>query len=836
MATFAVVAAFALWWFAFPCSCHYLSGSGIGDITGPVADVNLMGYANPMQTAQGLHTRLFARAFVFAEQANPRRRFTYVSMDACMASQLVTLRVVQRLKAIYGDELYSTENVAISGTHTHASPAGFLQYLLYDITSFGFVEATFDAMVQGVVTAIQAAHDSLRPAILFLASGDLTSASINRSPTAYLKNSEEERSMYDTDVDAGMTLVRMADAVSGSGRGALGWFAVHCTSLNNTNRLVSGDNKAAAQLAMEWWAAEAELRALNLLAEVANSTITTADAAPGDDMPNAAVLSMEAAVATSSAALGLEELETPEGGNEPYKTMFHLHPTRGQRHRALAFKPGLHGGVPAQQATPVGTGSPFLRFEPGFVAAMAQGSVGDSSPNTQGAFCLDTGLPCDLASSTCNGRNELCHGRGPAWPDDRASAAIIGLQQFLGAIRLYDTAGMQPPLSAPLDFRSVFLDMTNISVSASEWTRPGRTCPPAMGMSFAAGTTDGPGVFDFTQGDTRGPQLWRLVRNLVLPPSREQQACQAPKPILLDTGQITVPYLWQPRITQISLLRLGRLVIACVPGEFSTMAGRRLKRALKARFATAPNTGGSNDGPEVVLSGLTGTYSSYITTWEEYQVQRYEGASTLYGPHTLDAYIQEFLRLADAMIAGRAVTSNVQPPDLELHQVSLFAPVVLDWVPPSASFGDVTEQPQPSYWHGQTARAVFRAANPRNNLRINLTFMAVELLITAFEEDHPGIETAAALIWLWQRQRQRRSAAAIEAPVATDSRTSPCGQELGANGSAALAKQWRTVYDDRDWVTRFKWERLNRLSPESFATLEWDIPLAVPEGTYRFRY
>ena len=27
-----------------------------------------------------------------------------------------------------------------------------------------------------------------------------------------------------------------------------------------------------------------------------------------------------------------------------------------------------------------------------------------------------------------------------------------------------------------------------------------KTCKPAMGYSFAAGTTDGPGAFDFTQG------------------------------------------------------------------------------------------------------------------------------------------------------------------------------------------------------------------------------------------------------------------------------------------------------------------------------------------------
>lgn len=49
----------------------------------------------------------------------------------------------------------------------------------------------------------------------------------------------------------------------------------------------------------------------------------------------------------------------------------------------------------------------------------------------------------------------------------------------------------QAELSGPVDFRHVFLDMGNVTVQPSPWTRAGRTCPPAMGMSFAAGTTDG---------------------------------------------------------------------------------------------------------------------------------------------------------------------------------------------------------------------------------------------------------------------------------------------------------------------------------------------------------
>lgn len=49
----------------------------------------------------------------------------------------------------YGD-LYTAENVAISGIHTHAAPAGFLQYVIYQITSMGFVKQTYDAMVEGI--------------------------------------------------------------------------------------------------------------------------------------------------------------------------------------------------------------------------------------------------------------------------------------------------------------------------------------------------------------------------------------------------------------------------------------------------------------------------------------------------------------------------------------------------------------------------------------------------------------------------------------------------------------------------------------------------------------
>ena len=38
-----------------------------------------------------------------------------------------------------------------------------------------------------------------------------------------------------------------------------------------------------------------------------------------------------------------------------------------------------------------------------------------------------------------------------------------------------------------------------------------KLCKPALGYSFAAGTTDGPGAFDFTQGSTNENGLWNLI-------------------------------------------------------------------------------------------------------------------------------------------------------------------------------------------------------------------------------------------------------------------------------------------------------------------------------------
>jgi len=57
----------------------YLVGAGIGDITAGVAEVGMLGYADPAQTTAGLASRLWARAFVVADDAG--RHVAFVSAE-----------------------------------------------------------------------------------------------------------------------------------------------------------------------------------------------------------------------------------------------------------------------------------------------------------------------------------------------------------------------------------------------------------------------------------------------------------------------------------------------------------------------------------------------------------------------------------------------------------------------------------------------------------------------------------------------------------------------------------------------------------------------------------
>jgi len=56
------------------------------------------------------------------------------------------------------------------------------------------------------------------------------------------------------------------------------------------------------------------------------------------------------------------------------------------------------------------------------------------------------------------------------------------------------------------------------------------------------------------------------------------------------------------------------VILAGVPGELTTMAGRRLRNQINEVVGDAiPNV-------KTIIAGLSNVYSQYVTTFEEYQV------------------------------------------------------------------------------------------------------------------------------------------------------------------------------------------------------------------------
>jgi len=641
-----------------------------------------MGYANTSQVGSGLRQRLYSRSFIVGSPNDPSQRFVYMVLDTQSGDTAIRNGILEGLKALGSEySIYGKNNVAVTGTHSHAGPGAWLNYLLPQITSLGFDKQSYQAIVTGAVLSIQRAHQGLSLGTLSVGSANIADANINRSLFAYLANPKEERDRYGDDVDKTMTLLKLTRTSDGKSLGVLNWFPVHGTSLLGNQTLIAGDNKGVAAYLFEQ------------------------DAAGIEDAAN------------------------------------------------------------------------------GFVAGFSQANVGDTTPNVLGAYCEDgSGTQCRLNDSTCGGKSQDCHGRGPhfALNDGGAKSCYeIGKRQFQGARSIYDTASFRS-ISGNVRSFHTFVDFSDFNFTLKNGTTV-HTCPAAMGNSFAAGTSDGPGAFDFVQNDPGAPNnpFWNIVGSAIAPPSAKQKKCQYPKPVLLNVGEAKLPYQWSPNIVDIQVFRVGQLVIVVSPGEATTMSGRRWREAVHTQIESS----GIAKDPIVVLGGPANSYVHYIATEEEYGIQRYEGASTLYGQHTLNAFINATLMylpyIADK-VQG-TIPPGPSPPDNRDNSISLITGVVYDGAGFGRSFGQVTKDVSPSYPRGSLVQATFVGANPRNNLRLEGTFAAVE------------------------RQAD--------------------------DGT------WTQIKNDEDWELVYEWKRASGLLGTSDVTISWDTGLMGAEaGKYRIRY
>jgi neutral ceramidase len=245
-------------WTAAPkAGCDtYRMGLATRDITGPFVDSQMQGYANSKQISKGLHTRLWARAFV-VEGCNGKR-VAFVSADLAQMFHSVRQGVVESLKQTLGDK-YGFDNVVISATHTHAAIQGYTHYVWLNLSGAsdasdhqGFDRDNFNAIVSGITDAIVAADkqaNSTTGTIRIGAGAVDSKLSFNRSIAAYNLNPAAERAGQ-PDVDREMTLLRF-DASDGRELGSFNWLPVHNTTYSKENPYVSGDAKGIAAYWLE---------------------------------------------------------------------------------------------------------------------------------------------------------------------------------------------------------------------------------------------------------------------------------------------------------------------------------------------------------------------------------------------------------------------------------------------------------------------------------------------------------------------------------------------------------------------------------------------------------
>lgn len=245
---FALISAICLFGPSITAASDFLIGAGIYDITGPAAEEGMMGYSMPDQKTEGISMRLRSRAYIAADPVSGTR-VVFVCAESGIIPQGIKQAVVKKLAAQYGT-LYTDKNVLVSATHTHSGPGAYSHYALYNLSMLGFDQKHFDCVVSGIFQSIVRAHTNLSPGRILVNTGQLDSCGWNRSPAAYANNPSAERQLYGSDTDKTMTLLKfVTDA--GVEVGTVNWFAVHPTSMGNTNKLISSDSKGYATYLFE---------------------------------------------------------------------------------------------------------------------------------------------------------------------------------------------------------------------------------------------------------------------------------------------------------------------------------------------------------------------------------------------------------------------------------------------------------------------------------------------------------------------------------------------------------------------------------------------------------
>lgn len=335
-----------------------------------------------------------------------------------------------------------------------------------------------------------------------------------------------------------------------------------------------------------------------------------------------------------------------------------------------------------------------------YIGAFAQGNCGDITPR----FKYNPKRKYQRGKWDGNSEN------------DYESAKFNGQLQTEKAIEIIESLKRSSAqIAAAIDSAIKYVDFTQVNCNP-EFTNDNtdaRTGPAAMGMAFFGGAyVDGPGAHPLVAKLAKIPigiikmiELTRAkffndkykdailvkyqtqsAKDIVIEPNARRMlgtkhidrivlpAWVEPSIALLKNYFVKEGYKrkpWTAKILPLQIFTLGEIAICSFPFEITTIAAKRLKESLERRLK-------GKGIKEVVLAPYANSYSGYITTFEEYQVQMYEGGHTVFGEWSLAALQTKFDELAKEMNAdkeGREIIHDNLPPDFteeELNQYPFF--------------------------------------------------------------------------------------------------------------------------------------------------------------------
>lgn len=307
-----------------------------------------------------------------------------------------------------------------------------------------------------------------------------------------------------------------------------------------------------------------------------------------------------------------------------------------------------------------------------YVGAFAQGACGDVSARVK----YNPKLPFQ------RGKYE------GFYHDDMKSSKFNGMLQYEKAADIITLLEDNDYAQGEIDHVLMHVDFSAIDIlpEFANGTTNAVTSPSCMGVAFIRGSImDGPGTPAIIGNAAKA--LARTVKYFELSKAKAKKSdvgdanirkyqAQGRKDIVIETGarkilgnsdvkNLILPdfadelvraikhfhrvggldtYAWTPQILPLQIFKIGKIAICALPFEITTVASWRLRKTIEDVLLP------SGKISQVILAPYSNAYNGYITTYEEYQVQDYEGGHCAFGQWALNGLQQEMHYLATQLL------------------------------------------------------------------------------------------------------------------------------------------------------------------------------------------